>query len=1128
MSSFKAWKQNFLQRRDLQIPDGRSLYLYRLQHEEFNDLEQLLRDRLTKYQQLTDMDLGAIAGQAHYFPDLFVLYGAEWWRRRYDGSGWSWEPILRDLNVDPTAWNPSQRSHCVKRGLQGWALKLRETGALRFLGTIALQGGLPMRLLAEAHGQLGRILTQVLRQARSGPVSFRDVVDWVESMGHYLPKTYRQSEIYWLLAEVVWTVLRLKDEARLVQSKEAIAQLDRAVPDWRERFPMPVTDAHAQGLLEQLIRDAASARIVRRALLLPVERLLERTGDGWCLSSSIELPEKLAFSDLSKLFSDENSTARTLKLALDAGDSERSVTLRRLIGHDAYLVTRQPWRLEGEQAADQHFLRLSTPAGQVWTAQSPKGEALAPDLPWVFGPEQDGFRLLRQGGGQVPSIKALVAIPDDWSIDEPAEYQGMLEAPARRLYQIQGLAVIRDGDGQVYRILTGRADAREEHHEWIGKRVQEEFLSPRLAFRGMPTLCILDEEGNRKPGLGQRRWRPIGGQAVIQGEPIGPLSVWYSAGGEEKHRTRMIVLPSSARVEFQPQGEGAGFIRLSGWQAQGARVTTTGVESRCEVQGDDVIVLLSTGDRSRPLEWVEMELRWPSSPVPVRVRLPFPIKGARAFDAHSRALSPGSLIDAHQLTGVRLLALGGDPANMPRMQLVLGLSGNQRPRIYTLTPPEGSARVEIRLLDYASDIQHLLAMDDDPDARVKVDLRIGEEVCNCLCVARYACGMERNGDCIGLDREGLGRINVDTIAALPVMVMRLENPGEEAVQLEARVSEGVATGMWDFAPTTREPGSWLIYPGPDSQLVFRPTLWPIPGEVPTDSPLLKALGIADEAERSVAIDAVIDALAMDFTHPCWLEVERLAGQISHLHLSVLDLWRRVARSPAGMAAMTLRLGNLSNSFVQRFAEELPFAWETISYATWRKAMRNLQQQCITWYGDDFGSTLFTTHLRDRLDELVSQQPALNNLLGIAHARTIGDHPREIALFQSLGIEGIGKLLFKGDDCSLQRLMRMHSESGIGGDQWPSGFSDWIGDYRARHGMLFYPPYMSFRDSVINLPVLLALQAATNTSDEWFDSPQRIHALRIHQNFDPDWFTEAYDWTIARCLTAGLLIEGEEP
>lgn len=89
MSSFKAWKQNFLQRRDLQIPDGRSLYLYRLQHEEFNDLEQLLRDRLTKYQQLTDMDLGAIAGQAHYFPDLFVLYGAEWWRRRYDGSGWS-------------------------------------------------------------------------------------------------------------------------------------------------------------------------------------------------------------------------------------------------------------------------------------------------------------------------------------------------------------------------------------------------------------------------------------------------------------------------------------------------------------------------------------------------------------------------------------------------------------------------------------------------------------------------------------------------------------------------------------------------------------------------------------------------------------------------------------------------------------------------------------------------------------------------------------------------------------------------------------------------------------------------------------------------------------------------------
>jgi len=1120
MSAFKMWKKNFLNERDLHVPDGRSLYLYRLKDEEFDDLEQLLSDRLAKYKQLADLNLGTIADQVLYFPDLFVLYSAEWWHRRYDGAGWSWEPILRDLNVNPTDWNPSQRSHCVQRGLQSWNLPLREAGALRFLGTIALQGGLPTRLLAEAHGQLGRILTQVLRQARSGSVSFQDIVNWVDSMSHYLPKTYRQSEIYWLLAEVLWTVLQFKDKAQLVQSKEAITQLDRAIPDWRECFPMRVTDGHAQGLLEKLIQDVASSCIVKHSLPLPIERLLERTGDSWYLSSSIELPDKLLFSDLNKLFSVDNPTARMLKLTLDVGNSKRSITLRRLIGHDAYLVIREPWRLEGEQAADQHFLRLSTPAGQVWIAQSPRGEALNPDLPWVFGPEQEGLRLLRQGGGQISSIKAVVAIPKDWFIDESAEYLGMLEAPARRIYQIQGLAVIRDNDGQVYRIRTGMADTREEHHEWNGERIQEEFLSPRLAFRGMPTLCTLDEGSKRKPIIGQRCWQPIGGKAVIQGEPIGPLSVWYSASGEKKHLTRMVIIPPSAKVELQPQGEGTGFIRLTGWQVQGARITTIGVESRCEIQGDDVIALLSTRDGSRPLEWVEMELRWPNSPLPVKVRFPFPIKGARAFDAHSRALSPGSLIAAHQLIGVRLLALGGDPTNMPRMQLVLNLNSNQWPRVYTLTPPEGSARVEIRLQDYASDLQHLLALDDDPDAYVAVDVRINAEVYNCLCVARYACGMERNGDNIALDHEGIRIIGINELPTLPVMAMRLDNPGEEAVRLESVFSEEVATGTWDFAPATRESGSWLIYPGADSPLMFRATLWSVAGDVQTHSPLLSALNIADETQRSAAIDGIIRELAKDFTNPCWADVERLAGQIGHLPLSALDLWRRFAQSPFGMAALALRIGDLSNSFVQRFAEELPFAWEAISYASWQQAMGNLQHQCITWYGDDLGSNLFISHLRDRLDELVSQQPTLNNLLGIAHARATGYQAPEIELFIRLGPQGIRALLH----FDLQSLLRHHAN-----DQWPPvlDFDNLIANnFHEQYNQLHYQPPMPYQNSVINLPVLLALQAATNHCDHWFDNPQRIHMLRIHCNFDTDWFTEAYNWTIASCLASGLLLEGE--
>ena len=99
-----------------------------------------------------------------------MLYAAEWWRQRYDGSGFAWDPILRDIGVSLDSWNPNQRSQCIKNGLTEWGLRLNETPGMRYIGTIALQGGLPMKLLAQAKGPLGRLLRGVLREAIKGSI----------------------------------------------------------------------------------------------------------------------------------------------------------------------------------------------------------------------------------------------------------------------------------------------------------------------------------------------------------------------------------------------------------------------------------------------------------------------------------------------------------------------------------------------------------------------------------------------------------------------------------------------------------------------------------------------------------------------------------------------------------------------------------------------------------------------------------------------------------------------------------------------------------------------------------------------------------------------------------------------
>jgi hypothetical protein len=64
--------------------------------------------------------------------------------------------------------------------------------------------------------------------------------------------------------------------------------------------------------------------------------------------------------------------------------------------------------------------------------------------------------------------------------------------------------------------------------------------------------------------------------------------------------------------------------------------------------------------------------------------------------------------------------------------------------------------------------------------------------------------------------------------------------------------------------------------------------------------------------------------------------------------------------------------------------------------------------------------------------------------------------------------------------------------------------------------------LGYQDGVINLPLLLAAQVATNKTVDWFTRADYLHILRTHRAFDPEWFDDAYNLTIARCLAVGLL------
>lgn len=1155
MVSITQWKTQFMAQRELAYPTGRPLYTYRVTTEEFSELESILQERLKVYLKIAT--LADVARSVEFFPALFVLYSAEWWRRNYDGTGFTWDPILTTIGAPADGWNQVQRSDCVIRGFHEWKLRLSDAHGLRFLGSIAFQGGLPMQLLGAARGNIGRVLSRVLQLAASGTTDAKEIQEWVQSLGSYLPNTYRQTEVFVLLTEVIITVLRLKEIAKLTSSEGALEKLDLTIPNWRDSFPLPVEDTQAKGLIEQLIRDVAS-QVVRSVQRISIERRLEQTEPGqWSLRSDIVLPEYLEASALGNLFViDPQNLPRTPTLRLLRGEKATDVGLRRLAGQERYRIDRHPLECRDAGAVGEHAMSLLTASGESKPKEISRGEALDSELPWIFDESIDPvtvYRLIKQGSGTIASMQGMVGVPPHWKLSaedgSSVELKGEIPTLDRTIYSVRGTVQIMGGDGSLYRIRTGQASASPDLVELRGSRLWEAFLPPDRAFRGAPKLFHVSEHGLEQVTQGAIGWRVQGRPITISPESIlGPVTATWPAQGEVQWRSRIVLLPTQAALSIEPGFDiSTGSIRFTHWGIVAIHSETPGISVSGTVDGNSLIAQLRYQGSGNPPEWAELNAIWKGNTTETRIKVPFPVKGVRALDSQGKQLGNDALLSIDEACQVRIIGFLGEGTQHAEFRLGL-LRGNHalpaNETVTTIKANTGEARVEIRLLDHANEIKRMLAGADSLDARVSVRLKLGTGESLTLRVARYSLEFEQYTPRseVGISQNQIGQVSVEEIEKITVCAVRINAPGEEPLRLSPSNSEGVLSGNWLFPATEIPPGPWLIYPGNDSVLTFRPMLWPVLSQESkatvehkteeanqettedktTDSSLslLLALDIPNEHERALALSAIINRIAHDFINDDWSLVEQMAGTLGHLPLSTLDFWRRITLSPSGMAAMAIRLGNLPVNFVERFPTELPFVWESIPLNAWVGAIRTLLAQSEAWYGTDAGKQLMSPHLDRCIQALSSSCPSLRILLEVARFLATGIIKPDLQLARQAFMDKMfAAQLFDGENSRVQRLLQINAES----PNWPRGFSVQISAARMNgSGKYFCPGNFGFHDEVINTPILLALNAISEVPFELGHETKEIEAIRNMQLFDSEWFAEAFDLTVARCIATGAI------
>ncbi|WP_439641470.1 STY4851/ECs_5259 family protein [Nevskia sp.] len=1121
-----AWYLAFFAIRGLDRPTGKHLFAYRASEEEFLELERVLKVQITGG--LKHLPFDFLAEHTINFAALFVFYAAEWWKRRYDGSRWSWDPIVEGIGADPHAWPQQQRTTCIVKGLREWGLRPQEGLGFRYLGSIATNGGLPLKLIAEAKGNVGRLLRKVLGLASSGRSSPVELYGWIESLSTLLPRSYRQADIYNLLATIITAALKLREDLQLKTHDGLLELLDSKEPTWRDRFPLALEDQHARGLIEQLIQDAVAAPATVRTPQAHVWRGIELDlGGRPTLRSEVVLPERIESAALASLFgSDASSLPRLATLRWTSGSKTRDLMVRKLSGHERYRLDLSPLECRGLDAICEQRLELSGASGIIGRIAVPRGSSLSDDLPWVFGKTEsnaDSWSFLRQGPGAVVPSDICIAVPPDWSIEpqgtSAVTFLGELLECNRNVFAARGNVNIVDEQGEHHPIRTQQADASHDVFEWSGVRVWDLFNTP--TFRSRPQVFSRTPDGLRANTAEKVLWCVPG--AISSRDPgVGPFEARWPRDGRTRWKSRVIVLTSSAGIQFIPgEAPNEGAVRLCGWGVSSVACLNGGVECRSHHEGEAVVLQLRIAAGAAIPKSLDFEARWAHTTTTAPFSVPFPSWGVASRDAAGAELRDYSSINVSAIHGVRLAVMFG---NDRKATLSLTLNDSRPKKLMVssvLHPADFGQRVEIRPLDYRAAIDELLSSTAELDSNVDLTISIGMRRAFTLHIKRFDAELRRNEHEGHVFVEHTKGFELERIESTNVSALLLSDLETVPAHLPALVSQDVSIGAWRFDPPGRSPGPWLIYPDAESSIRFRPQLWPVSNGLSRQARggLAGALEISRSDERYAALTEAITALTDDFSAPDWALVERLATQLGHLPLATLDLWRVFAQSGLAMASLACRMSVPITRLVNRFTVELPFLWELVSFSDWCRSMSKAFAQAEQWLGPAH-RPIALNHLKQRCESVGEQAPALHALLGAAYACATGEQPQDIQFARKPSVDEIFRAqLYEADDCHLQRLMRDKAD-----DEWPTMS---LANVRCLQepqlrSLLHRRLPGDYRDAAIIVPVELAVQAALSHSGQWLSNPEHFYKLKSFRAFDSDWFSEAFHLTVVRCLSQKII------
>ena len=1108
-----AWLNGFLRSRKMDCPDGRALYAYRCTSEEFDSLTEALKCRPL------DMDVTS-PHDVNVQVRAFVLYAAEYWQRRYAGGHWAWEPLLESIHWGrihyPDLYKP------VRAALSWWKVDLvRLPASVRYLGTFACQGGLPLDLVGDADSRVAQYLRAVLNHAVEYRQFVDDVIDLARDQQRFLrPPTLRRDYVFRLAADLIQAVLDLRDAA---QGQDPIAALDSARPDWRKDMPLSLENKRARNLLTSLLREATQVKPSTDDFR--VERFLRKTGEGWRLGARVRIPASISAKHFAPYLNVSVGDLPPRMQVRVYGDRVRNIGLYARESEEFCLVDRGAQsQVEVWDAAAAAEIRLQfLSGGEIGEGVIPyRGGALG-ELPWVFREDAHECPFIGEGSvsNRAPELVALVL--DECAVKRAGANEESTGAESERpdssaedeirilnrtFWRIAEHTVIETDHGECV-VKPSSEQAAEDDYQWSGQRYYK-LESAWPLFRGRPKLRVARAgQAPRAAPANEVAWRQKGQKwEAMPADAFGLWEVRHMRRGEIRYFGRVGILPEQFRLSLKPDSSMHGDLVLHGAKAVKVSAQDEGITLTTQIINHETRIQVAVQDKALPPSRISFKLHWHGQSQ-IYVKAPFPGRGGH-FSRDGQYLDQKFMID--DLYGVRAVALSpsGDEkfwlyGELKTFDLSRDLLGAANFKI----PLRKSGLIyELPLFEIKPVIEQLLAASSSSEAKVELRImssRKGLPKPNQPEYAeakRFDALLEYDDDGTSISMSPVVDDNDD--APITFEALSLANPdgSVDSIIDPAQALKGLNFG-----------GCWLIVARHGEQVRVQPVVIggsssDSAGENHAEAPCLReAMSVSDQDLRQKDIEKAIHAML----HPQAAnhdeeEVSFLTNSLLRtegLPATEFDIFKVLASNPQLLVRCMFHLESAPRQLLWELENKLPFSWLLIKRDIWwdeaNYAFERLHNQLEAITDKSQALRMACEHVRSIFTEGVRQIQELRTVERDVHYRLMGHTIPDSIIKESR----------KNRDDKTQSQLNLRATM----DDWPKGNGrrEWVDDLG--HGRLLNTlniwqdegkqPWE--RSPIFDTPIAAAWCCFKSSPDE--RATFLVKRTRAH---DPDWFYVAYE------------------